>query len=322
MVLYLMLSIVAAFDIPLLSTTNFTQGELGFVAPAFLSNGFHGIRPGPIPIVADPYAGTTRPSGPYPGGVPTVSAVVAGYLHRDPKSRQQVLAASPFPFETDVVVEGVSLQQSLDQVTVLEQVFDFTNGELRTFLSYADKASEWKLLLNITQFVSRTSPTLAVMRIAGKVDPPTANVTIRPLLSQHGGVPGTPYNDTDVVPNWTWDPCATLALKSDSGSRLGVTAKGKQSNTTAEGMLIYDVVVSSVSDVYSSDKETRADGDPMLAAYVAMEAGLYIGSYAVLESRNRAAWADLWSGRLVFEGSGFTAADQRMMDTVFFYLVS
>jgi hypothetical protein len=31
--------------------------RVGFTAPAFLSNGLLGIRPGPNPLIADPYAG-------------------------------------------------------------------------------------------------------------------------------------------------------------------------------------------------------------------------------------------------------------------------
>ena len=100
-------------------------GQGGYVAPAFLSNGFHGLRLGPIPFLADPYAGTSRPSGPYPGGTPTVPAVLAGYLHRDPKGRQRVLAAAPFPFETAIRVGGTLLSnRTAHLVTVLAQSFD------------------------------------------------------------------------------------------------------------------------------------------------------------------------------------------------------
>lgn len=131
-------------SVPLLVATNFTQGLDGFVAPAFLSNAFHGIRPGPIPLVADPYAGTTRPAGPYPGGTPTVPAVLAGYLHHDPKGKQQVLAASPFPFETEVEVEGSSLQaswQTPGRVSVVRQSFDMSDGTLRTTLDFVSAPS-------------------------------------------------------------------------------------------------------------------------------------------------------------------------------------
>jgi hypothetical protein len=39
------------------------------------------------------FHGSSRPPGPYPGGTPTVPAVVAGYMHRDPKDRTAVLTA-------------------------------------------------------------------------------------------------------------------------------------------------------------------------------------------------------------------------------------
>ena len=116
----LVASAASALPLPFFRTANFTQvgafptgsgpgqPDAGYVEPAFLSNGFYGLRLGPIPILADPYAGTARPVGPYPGGTPTVSAVLAGYLHRDPKGRQRVLAAAPFPFGTEVTVNGNS----------------------------------------------------------------------------------------------------------------------------------------------------------------------------------------------------------------------
>lgn len=107
-----------------------------------------------------PDAGTERPAGPYPGGSPTVPAVLAGYLHRDPKGRQRVLAAAPFLFGTEVTVGARKLSSNTDRVHVLGQSFDMADGTLRTNLTFEG----WRLA--ITQFVSRSDPTLACMRIA------------------------------------------------------------------------------------------------------------------------------------------------------------
>jgi len=316
------------FPLPHFRTTNFTQmgnlptglgpdagGQGGYVAPAFLSNGFHGLRLGPIPFLADPYAGTSRPSGPYPGGTPTVPAVLAGYLHRDPKGRQRVLAAAPFPFETAIRVGDTLLSnRTAHLVTVLAQSFDMRDGTLRTSLVFADRdgsAGPWSLQINVTQFASRSDPTLVAMRITTRAEPPHLNISLSPAISL-GGVPGEPQNDTTPVPNWTWDSCETLSLVSDCGSRMGLTAKAQLRNGSAPGTLRYDLIASSVAgDAYSPQ-------DPMLAAYTAMEKGLYIGGFDELAARNRAAWAELWRSRITFGGPGFTATDQQMLDTAFF----
>ena len=79
---------------------------------------------------------------------------------------------------------------------------------------------------------------------------------------------------------------------------------------------MYDLVVSSVAgDLY-------APQDPMLAAYTAMEKGLYIGGFNELQRLNRAAWSEIWRGRIVAAGTDFTPDDQLMLDTAFFYLHS
>ena len=131
------------------------------------------------------------------------------------------------------------------------------------------------------------------------------------------GVPGEVVNDTIPVPNWTWDRCTAISLQSDCGSRLGLTAKSITTNSSAvRGGIVYDLIVSSVAgDLY-------APQDPMLAAYTAMEKGLYIGGFTELQRRNRAAWSEIWRGRIVAAGSDFTPDDQLMLDTAFFYLHS
>ena len=277
---------------PFFSTANFTQvgnfvtgsgpgpQDAGFVAPSFLSNGFHGLRVGPIPFVADPYAGTARPSGPYPGGTPTVSAVLAGYLHRDPKGRQRVLAAAPFPFGTAIMVGTTSLASDLHLVSVQNQSFDMRDGTLRTSLRFEG----WQL--EVEQFVSRSDPTIATMcgnrpglqpfnaksdhltqigsgqtleKLRDKAFPcrritatPTGAaeakpITLTPNISL-AGVPGVAHNDTTPEPNWTWDSCITLSLVSDCGSTLGLTAKAHTTNSTAHpGAVVYDLLVSSVA---------------------------------------------------------------------------
>lgn len=232
-----------------------------------------------------------------------------------------VLAAAPFPFGTEVTVGGRKLSSNTDRVHVVAQSFAMSDGTLRTNLTFEG----WRLA--VTQFVSRSDPTLACMRI--EATPIDTAATVRQLsiapkivlpvynATRGSGVPGEVVNDTTPVPNWTWDRCITISLRSDSGSRLGLTAKGITTNsTTDQAGIVYDLIVSSVAgDLY-------APQDPMLAAYDAMEKGLYIGGFRELQRRNREAWSDIWRGRIAVTGTDFTLNDQLMLDTAFFYLQS
>ena len=296
--------------LPVLTCTNVSK----FVAPAFLTNGFLGLRPGPIPLVSNPYAGAASPPGPYDGHTPTVSATVAGFLHTDPGGKQPILAPAPFLFETDVVVDGKRMHEHLDQVMVHKQTLDMSNAELSTALSFV--GSGWHVTINVTQFVSRSAPTIAAMRLELGAQPASLNVTVHPLLNGSSS-PGVPYNSTTPLPSWTWDARVhTLALAADGGFRLGIVAVGSQQCGDMLGRSTYELVVSAQSDTYS------APADPLLAAYLTLEAALYQGGFGALRQANRAAWADVWLGRPLFSGDGFTAADQRSLDGAHFYLHS
>jgi hypothetical protein len=287
----------ATADHDQLTTTNFTQvgnyptgvgvSVPGYIAPAFLSNGFLGVRAGPIPLLAGAFAGTTRPRGPFPGGVPTVPAVVAGYMHRDPKGRERVLAAAPFPFETYTLVTSplgggavTSLQRSPELVSVLRQSLDMRDGTLRTSLVFADRHSSppsrrFSLQLDVVQFTSRSDPTLASTRITALAKPANLNVTIQPAISlparcrQRARCAGylrseNSENSETPVPNCTWDPCTTISLVSDCGSTLGLTAKGQQRAGARAGELTYELVASAVAGEVlgdGADEAGRGDRD-------------------------------------------------------------
>ena len=52
------------------------------------------------------------------------------FLHTDPGGKQPILAAAPFLFETDVVVDGKRLHEHLDLVTLHSQTLDMSTAEL------------------------------------------------------------------------------------------------------------------------------------------------------------------------------------------------
>lgn len=332
---------------PVLTTTNFSRGA--FAAPAFLTNGFIGIRPGPIPLVADPFSGTTAPSG----FDPTVPATVAGFMYRD-VSLHEVLAPGPYPFATAVLLDGTDLLRATGARAVpLSQTLDMACGELTTHFELSSGGV--RVALNSTMFVSRSLPTVAAMRVTAAITSPGRhrNLTLAPALSlspkkcrsdtgQPNGVgadctvPAAPYNSTIPGPTmpgwaaWVWDKdIRYLGAVTNLGSRVGVAAKPNL--TTTEKGVTYEVLVSVVSSAVSGEQ------DPVLAAYEHVERAAYLGGdvpfaasprpsggFATLRRRNREAWAELWQARPVVRGAdaGAIAADQRMIDTAFFYMHS
>ena len=90
-----------------------------------------------------------------------------------------MLAAAPFPFGTEVTIGAHKLSSNTDRVHVLGQSFDMADGTLRTNLTFEG----WRLA--ITQFVSRSDPTLACMRIAAApidTDNPDKELSIAPNI--------------------------------------------------------------------------------------------------------------------------------------------
>ena len=103
-----------------------------FKAPAFLTNGFLGLRPGPVPLLADPFAGAPAPkAGSFD---PTVPATFAGFRYRG-VSLHEVPAPGPYPFATAVLVDGRDVLRAADARAVpISQTLDMATGELRTQL--------------------------------------------------------------------------------------------------------------------------------------------------------------------------------------------
>ena len=219
---------------PVLSTDDFSRGA--FAAPAFLTNGLLGLRPGPVPLLAGPFAGAPPPSG----FDPTVPAVVAGFMYRD-VSLNEVVAPAPYPFATAVLVDGRDVLRATDTRAVpLSQTLDMGTGEL--FSQFEISSRNVTVALNATMFVSRSMPTLAAMRVTAAITSPgwRGNLTLAPALSLHFAaaraidcstnasdatvglencsVPAASYNDTIPGPSmpgwaaWVWDKNAPRML--------------------------------------------------------------------------------------------------------------
>ena len=172
---------------PVLTATNFSRGA--FAAPAFLTNGFVGLRPGPVPLLADPFAGMPPPLA----FDPTVPASVAGFMYRD-VSLHVVPAPAVYPFATAVLIDGKDILRAAGaQAVPISQTFDMSSGELTTQLEISSGSES--VALNVTMFVSRSAPTVAAMRVTAAITSaaPKGNLTLAPALSLTPACPRTPF---------------------------------------------------------------------------------------------------------------------------------
>lgn len=83
--------------------------------PAYVGNGVIGLRAPRIPFV---------------GGV----AIVNGFAGVHPADHVESFARAPFPLGGDISLGKITLSQHVDRVTLVEQVYDFSCGELLTRL--------------------------------------------------------------------------------------------------------------------------------------------------------------------------------------------
>ena len=81
------------------------------VDPAYISNGFISIRPGPIPILPAP-------------------TCVTGFVYVHPEFQVEALSPAPYPLVTDLNVNNTSLWEP-DRTILTSQTIDMNNGEQR-----------------------------------------------------------------------------------------------------------------------------------------------------------------------------------------------
>ena len=216
-------------------------------------------------------------------------------------------APAPFPFETEVLVtpeHGPSFRLSeaspprpsdwMDQrgfeklakngsefITVVNQTLAMGVGELTTHLRIAPPTGEWALELEVTQFLSRSMPSLALQRVRARATPPTLRFSLQPLLTTDGlctAAGCAAYHNTIPMRNhWGYGHPVGVGMRTNMGARLVLAVQSmcngddvdtdyQQSQaqpcahpaaTTPEkagsfppGTLEMDTVVAIVSDVY------------------------------------------------------------------------
>ena len=290
------------FPIPAVTATDFTPPA--YMAPPYLTNGFIGMSPEPIPFLQP--------------GRPTL---VAGYeqmaRNGDQNFGTPALSPAPYPLKTEVEVGGVSISQKPELVKVLSQTLNLSNAELTTELSFEPTPGA-SANITVVQLLSRSLPCVALQRLTVRPSKTGLAVKITSNLTLEGS-PGT--LDTSAHPHpqsmqqgaITWD--ASLAVRSDTGSALGMAVTTQTTSPAdGDGTVQVDTYASFVSQIYfERSVEVKAIG--------MVNAAVYQG-FDTLRRHNQRAWAELWKSRATIEGPNATAADQQTADFALFYIAS
>jgi protein-glucosylgalactosylhydroxylysine glucosidase len=268
-------------------------------ARAYLGDGLLGIRPNPNPLSQS-------------------ETVAAGYVFSSPIGGFEMAAPAPYPLGVDIRAGGSSLLSDAAEVKVERQTLDLEHAELVTEMTFTS-GSGLQLTLQVTQFAARTVPSLLCEEI--EITPSQDGaVEIIPQI-QREGVPGTVYREK--APGGKNEAPLVLGIESDRHSRLGeavvvVPSDGlarepggvfqltlRRGNTTT-----FRTIAAIVTSAY--------DSQPDLEAIRVASWGAMLG-WNELRARNRAAWKELWKGRIVVDGD---PPAQRALDSAFFYLHS
>jgi trehalose/maltose hydrolase-like predicted phosphorylase len=276
------------------------RGDSSDVDAAYLSNGLIGIRPGRIPIQTAP-------------------ACVAGFVGIHPTFRVESLSPAPYPFTTDIRVNGNSLLEHPERARLTTQELNMANGELVTELAY-NLGDGVGVSLRVRQVALRSVPSLLLQVISLQLSK-AARVEITPEIGT-AGVPGTIL--TEDPPRGSVAVDRLLLLQSQGGiSRLGAAvsmigdsafAKDQQHHTYSANVLgkktyTFYTLASMLSSFYHDE--------PDLEAVRLVNWGLQLGTESLEESNTRE-WKELWKSRVLVDNRD----DQKALDAAFFYLQS
>jgi trehalose/maltose hydrolase-like predicted phosphorylase len=260
--------------IPKLVCTNFPNNE----APAYLSNGLIGIRPGGNPF--SHAMDTTFHSG---NPLSSSQTVISGFVRTHPHSKSESIAPAPYPLETDILINGMSMLRNPENIIVKQQMLDMSCGELTTEMEFLAE-NNLKVEIWVVQFLSRTTPCLALQEL--KVTP-SSDVKIQIKMKTEG----------------------LFKERNELGIALS-EPKEQYYKVKAGEECIYKGIAAVVSQVY--------DPEPFQMAKIMTGWAKMIG-FDNLRKYNKQAWEELWKSRIKIYGN---SDDQQALDIAFFYVHS
>nr|WP_275941332.1 hypothetical protein [Planosporangium flavigriseum] len=280
--------------------------------PAYISNGVVGMRVGKVPMA---------------NGV----TILSGFEGLDPTYEVEAFARAPYPLGGDLGVDGATLSANPERCVLHEERYDFSCGELSARFDF--RGENARAEVEILDFCSRTQPTLVLQEITVRVDH-DCDLTLAAVIDTRG-VPGS-WVDREV------DSSGTLAAQPVDGmlrwSSFGdLSACGAAYATELTGARDVDRTfdrsrIAPLSTTYSFRAEPgrryrmrrivsllpqALHDEPHVHAVRMLQAGRMRG-FDDLRADNRAAWRELWKGRVVLLGA--PTRWQALADAAYFYL--
>lgn len=287
------------------------SGALGDELPAYLANGLIGLRVRDLPLT--------------PG-----MTLVSGFTGEHPSRNIESAAPAPYPVAGDVVLNGVTLSQAQQQVTLVDQAYDFGCGELTTRLEF--RQGEVTARITVLTFCSHDSPSLVCQETQVVVDGP-CDLTLTAAIDA-STIPGVlararrdiPGGDAECDGWMLWRGAGDISTcglayvteltgaKAEAGRpawREGHLTSSYGFRAASNRSYCLRQVVSMVPSVIHPHPDEQAARLAALARKIGFE---------TLRRRNREVWEELWRGRIRLEGAN--EHWQRLADAGLFYLLT
>lgn len=279
--------------------------------PAYLSNGVVGLRVRDNPLAAG-------------------MALLCGYSGLHPVKKIEAAAVAPYPLAGNIALDGVWLSDVPHQLTVLDQAYDFSNGELTSRIRF--EAQDIRAEIEVLTFCCRHQPTLVAQEIAVTTNR-ACELKLQAMVDI-SAIPGKMRARTLETPGGGQDFDGSLLWEGEGGiSHCGIalvtelvgngTAKREtpgggdrsplvtQYGVRARGGKTYRLrqIASMVPSVMHSQPNRHAERMAALGAHQ---------GFAGLRRANRAEWDELWKGRILLHGADRNW--QQLADAAFFYM--
>jgi trehalose/maltose hydrolase-like predicted phosphorylase len=281
--------------------------------PAYVSNGCIGLRVLDIPLL--------------PGVV-----LVNGFAGMHSQLNIEAASEAPHAIAGDLKLGGVRLTLAPQLAEMISQDYDFATGELTTRFRYATEAAT--ATVEVLTFASRPRPWLLVQEVIVEVDRPVdleirALVDTTRILGRKTDRETSPGGDAEAVDGaMEWESLGGISsvgvayatdFAGDKDVQRKVVDWGRDADLATDYVLRahpgrrYRLrqMASVVPSVMHHDPDREAIRHAARAAHDGFEA---------LRKENRAAWAELWRGRIVIDADDVRW--QQLADAAFFYLNS
>jgi trehalose/maltose hydrolase-like predicted phosphorylase len=283
--------------------------------PAYVSNGLLGLRVVDIPLL--------------PGAL-----LVNGFVGIDPSVQVEAAAQAPYAIAGDLAINGVWLREVPHHARFLEQRYDFSNGELTT--RFELKAGEATATVEVLTFCSRHYPTIVAQEVSVEVDT-SCRLTLRSMIDP-AAVPGRTARRDRSIPgradeqlidgSIAWESLGGKArcgiayvteLRGDENAERSLPDWGMETPLVTE----YSIAARSgrpyrMRQIASLVPEVLHHDPDRQATRLAAQAGH--DGFDALRRDNRAAWDELWRGRILIDADD--PLWQGLADAAFFYLQS